>query len=176
MSKLIAFCAATALALTSAATAASADAAAVQGQAPVTAARDAEEANILSILDRFEEAFAKRDAAMYASNFAVDAVWENAFGGREIGRDNIERRLAGVYQMFQQADQTIVDRRVHFISDDIAVAVLTKDIVGQRSAGTGTKLPTRRVRNTSVLRREPGGWKVVYFEAADIRTDNTPAR
>lgn len=144
--------------------------------ASVPANRDVDEQQILAILDRFEEAFAKRDAALYASSFAADAEWENAFGGRESGRAAIERRLAGVYRMFQQADQTILDRRVRFITDDVAVAVLTKDIHGQRSAGSGTELPVRRVRNTSVLRREGSGWKVAYFEAADVRTDNAPSR
>lgn len=135
-----------------------------------------DEESILEILDRFEEAFEKRDAKLYASNFSEDAVWENAFGGREEGRANIEARLAGVYRMFQQADQEIIERRVRFIGEDVAVAVLTKDIQGQRSTKSEVELPPRRVRNTSVLRKQDGEWKVVYFEAADIRTDRLPAR
>ena len=33
---------------------------------------------ILAILDVFEQAFEKRDAKLYASNFSEDAHWENA--------------------------------------------------------------------------------------------------
>lgn len=142
----------------------------------LAADRASDEREILVILDRFEEAFEKRDANLYASNFSEDAIWENAFGGREEGRAAIEARLAGVYRMFQQADQKIVDRRVHFITDDVAVAVLIKDIHGQRSARSESELPPRRVRNTNVLRKEHGEWEVVYFEAADIRRDDLPAR
>lgn len=138
--------------------------------------RKSEERSIQAVLDRFEEAFNKRDASLYASNFVDDADWENAFGGRETGRANIEKRLTGVYRMFEQADQTILDRRVMFITNEAAVAVLTKDIKGQRSEATGTELPARRVRNTSVLRKEGAQWKVVYFEAADLRTDRAPAK
>lgn len=70
----------------------------------------------------------------------------------------------------------ILDRRVVFVTDDVAVAVLTKEIQGQRSMRSGTELPPRRVRNTSVLRKLEGEWKVLYFEAADIRIDNLPSR
>lgn len=145
--------------------------------APAAADHRAEdEKAILAVLDRFEEAFEKRDAKLYASNFAEDAIWENAFGGRVEGRAGIEAALTNVYKMFKKADQEILERRVAFITGEVAVAVLTKDIHGQRSMQSQTKLPPRRVRNTSVLRRVGGAWKVAYFEAADIRRDDLPSR
>lgn len=88
-----------------------------------------DEAAIRKILAQFEEAFEKRDPKLYASVFAEDADWENAFGGREHGRANIEERLTGVYQMFQQAQQTIKEIRICFVTPDVAVADVDREIV-----------------------------------------------
>ena len=84
-----------------------------RAQTPIGSAED--EAAIREILARFEQAFEKRDASLYAMSFVEDADWENAFGGREKGRANIEKRLRGVYQMFQQSKQTIREVRICFI-------------------------------------------------------------
>lgn len=126
------------------------------------------EAPIREVLDRFEEAFERRDAKLYASSFTLDADWESSFGSREQGRADIEKRLAGVYTMFQQADQTIEDVRIRFITPDVAVAETVRTIAGQ-TGSWDQPLPARRVRTTAVLRKDDGTWLVDFFRAADLR-------
>ncbi|MGI8785128.1 MAG: YybH family protein [Acidobacteriota bacterium] len=128
-----------------------------------------DEAAIREVLTQFEQAFEKRDARIYAMNFAEDADWENAFGSREKGRVNIEKRLTGVYQMFQQANQTIKEIRIRFVTPGVAVADVDREIAGQVSAAGDRNLPPRRVRTTHVFRKEKGKWQVVVFRVTDLR-------
>ena len=128
-----------------------------------------DEQAIREVLANFEKAFEKRNAKIYAANFTEDAEWENAFGNREKGRDNIEKRIGGVYQMFQQANQKIKETRIHFITSDVAVADVDREILGQVSEGGDRKLPPRNVRTTHVLKKENGKWLVIVFRVADLR-------
>ena len=128
-----------------------------------------DEKAIREVLGQFELAFEKRDATIYAMNFSEDADWENAFGSREKGSENIKNRISGVYKMFQQANQIIKEIRIRFISSDVAVADVDREIAGQVSEGGDKKLPSRKVRTTHILRKEKGKWKVVVFRVADLR-------
>lgn len=128
-----------------------------------------DEKAIREVLGQFELAFEKRDATIYAMNFREDADWENAFGNREKGRENIKNRISGVYKMFQQANQIIKEIRIRFITPNVAVADVDREIVGQVNEGGDKKLPLRKVRTTQVLRKEKGEWKVVVFRVADLR-------
>ena len=128
-----------------------------------------DEKAIREVLGQFELAFEKRDANIYAMNFSEDADWENAFGNREKGRENIKNRISGVYKMFQQANQIIKEIRIRFISSDVAVADVDREIAGQVNEGGDKKLPSRKVRTTHILRKENGKWKVLVFRVADLR-------
>lgn len=131
---------------------------------PMTADEDA----ILEVLARFERAFAQRSGEVYASSFSEDADWENAFGSREKGRKAIERRLTGVYTMYQEAEREDEEPRIVFITDDVAVADGVSVYHGQ--VGTrGQPLPPRRVRNTYVLHKVGGAWYVALYRGADLR-------
>lgn len=123
---------------------------------------------IHELLARFERAFAERSGELYASSFTEDADWENAFGSREEGRSAIERRLTGVYTMYQDAGREDQEPRIVFITDDVAVA----DRVSVYQGQVGTRdqpLPPRRVRNTYVLRKVGGAWHVALYRGADLR-------
>ncbi|HLG41327.1 MAG TPA: SgcJ/EcaC family oxidoreductase [Chitinophagaceae bacterium] len=128
-----------------------------------------DEQAIREVLAKFEKAFEDRDAKIYAANFTRDAEWENAFGSREKGRENIENRLAGVYQMFQQANQKIKEIRIRFITPDVAVADVDREIVGQVNVSGEKVLPQRNVRTTHIFKKENGKWLVMVFRIADLR-------
>ena len=129
-----------------------------------------DEKAIREILVQFELAFEKRDASLYAANFTKDAEWENAFGNREKGRENIKKRISGVYQMFQQANQKIKEIRIRFITSDVAVADVDREITGQVNEGNDKTLPKRNVRTTHVFKRTNNStWKVIVFRVADLR-------
>ncbi len=132
--------------------------------------RGKEEEAIRQVLARFEEAFEKRDVRIYAMSFVEDADWENAFGSRESGRANIEKRLTGVYNIFPQARQQIVELRIRFITSDVAVADVDREIFATVSAESGKKLPPRKVRTTHVFKRKKGSWRVVVIRVADLRS------
>ncbi len=106
---------------------------------------------------------------MYASQFSDSADWENSFGGRLVGREKIEERIAGVYSLFQQADFKPAKIRIKFITPIIAVADVDRLITGQKNE-KGDTLPDRKVRETKVLKKEDGQWKVFLLRAADLRT------
>lgn len=134
---------------------------------PASAAAADEDA-IRAVLARFEQAFAQRSGELYAVSFTEDADWENAFGGREKGREAIERRLTGVYTMYLEAEREDQDPRIVFITDRVAVADRVSVYRGQ--VGTeGQPLPPRRVRNTYVLRKIDGTWQVALYRGADLR-------
>lgn len=104
----------------------------------------------------------------HSSSFTEDADWENAFGSREKGRNAIERRLTGVYTMYQEAGREDQEPRIAFITDDVAVA----DRVSVYHGQVGTRdqpLPPRRVRNTYVLHKVGGAWHVALYRGADLR-------
>lgn len=127
-----------------------------------------EEAAIHRILDRFKEAFERRDAEIYAANFSEDADWENAFGGRARGRAQIREFIANVYPLFRDSTQRVVDVRINRVAPDVFVVDVVRELTGIVNA-SGKPVPDRRVRTTQVLRAEQGEWEVVLFRAADLR-------
>lgn len=131
--------------------------------------RAKEEEAIRQVLARFEEAFEKRDARICALEFVDDADWENAFGSRETGRGNIEKRLASVYKLAPQARQQIVELRIRFLTSDVAVADVDIEIFDHIRAEYAKKDPPKKSRTTHVLRRKKGNWRVVVVRVADLR-------
>lgn len=127
-----------------------------------------EEMAIRRILDDLSRAFEARDAELYARHFAEDADWENAFGGRARGRSEIQTFISRVYPLFARSAQTLLETRVRFVTPDVAVADVDREITGQVST-RGVPLPPRRVRTTHVLRREEGEWRIDVFRVADLR-------
>jgi uncharacterized protein (TIGR02246 family) len=128
-----------------------------------------DEKAIREVLQEFQLAFERRDAKIYAANFSENADWENAFGSREKGRKKIEDRIRGVYEMFQQANQEIKEIRITFITSDVAVADVDREIVGQINQSGDKTLPPRTVRTTHVLKKAKGKWLVEVFRVADLR-------
>ena len=132
-------------------------------------ARAKEEEAIRQVLARFEVAFEKRDARICTANFVDDADWEDGFGIRAQGRSNIEKSLAGVYQIPAQGHRQITELRIRFITSDVAVADVNAEILGRISAtGRRNPLPVK-FRTTHVFKKNNGNWRVVIFRSADLR-------
>lgn len=126
------------------------------------------EAAIRAVLEDFWRAFEERDAELYAKNFSDDADWENSFGGRARGDAEIEGFIRRVYPLFAEARQKLTDVRINFVTSDVAVVDVERELAGQVSE-RGEPVPPRRVRTTQVLRRDEGEWRVVVHRAADLR-------
>ena len=128
----------------------------------------ADESAIRAVLEDSWRAFEERDAELYVKNFLEDADWENSFGGRARGRARIEAFIRRVYPLFADARQTLTDVRINFVTSDVAVVDVERELIGQVTE-RGEPVPARRVRTTQVLRNEEGVWRVVVHRAADLR-------
>lgn len=135
---------------------------------PSSTAED--ETAIRRLLTTAQEATLRRDARLYATQFAEDADWENAFGDRITGRDSIVKNMEYVYKMFpQQSRFEIRDTRIRFITPEVAVADVERHITGQVNA-RGETLSPRRVRDTKIFRKTDGKWQVVLYRVGDLRS------
>lgn len=128
------------------------------------------EESIRQVLARFELAFAKQDAAICTSSFVDDAEWENDYGSREKGRAIIEKRLSEIYSVVRQPKQLIVELRIRFITDDVAVADVDREILEHPDPEDDVRHPVRKIRTTHIFRREKGSWRVVIVRIAELRT------
>lgn len=142
---------------------------AVFGQGNNLTSRLRHEEAIRQVLARFEQALEKHDAAICAGEFANDAEWENDFGSRENGRVNIVRRLSAIYGMVRQPRQQIVELRIRFITGDVAVADVDREIFAHLSTEDDMRHPARKVRTTHVLKRKKDNWQVVVSRIAELR-------
>jgi len=61
---------------------------------------------------------------------------------------------------------------MRFVSNDICVFKTYLEREGQETS-SGEKLPVRRNHSLKVIRREPGGWKIISDIYMDARDDET---
>ena len=86
------------------------------------------------------------------------------------GKTEIERRLG---QMFatrgKHAAQTLLDVRIRFITDDVALAHVGVEMSGLL-APDGLALPVHRELNLRVFVKEGGSWRVAAFHNTVVAT------
>ncbi len=141
----------------------------VFGQVHKLSDRLRHEEAIRQVLARFERAFEERDAKICAGEFVDDAEWENDYGSREKGRANIQRRLADIYSVVRYPKQQIIEWRIRFITDDVAVADLDREILEQLDPEESVRYAARKIRTTHILKRDDGKWQVVILRVAELR-------
>lgn len=106
----------------------------------------------------------------WLTHTAADADWENAFGARRTGRDEIDAFLAEhVRPTMRDAERTVLEHRIRFITDDLAVADQYWRLTAQRGPD-GQPRPERNGRTTFVLQRGSGAWSIVLQRIADLRS------
>ena len=124
--------------------------------------RSFDEAAILSVLSRWEEAWSNGDASMAAEDYADNADWLNPWGDRLAGRASIERFLEAMFSdpQFGYRKTEVTSRTVRFIKPDVAVALTTFEVVGQR-ATSGHEVPRRYGHSCRVLSKREGRWSIL---------------
>jgi uncharacterized protein (TIGR02246 family) len=137
--------------------------------------RAADSAAIVRIVQQRAEASRTRNAETQSANYAPNAIWINAFGSRQSGRDSIVAFLRGLYADpgYRESRVTREDApEVILIRPDVAIVHEFHESEGQRLAD-GTVI-ARRTHTTFVLSKERGRWLIQYQYIGDERPRAAP--
>jgi len=132
-----------------------------QHNRPSAASAVPDESAVLALVDHWREAWDNFDASVLANDYADDAEWQNAFGVRQKGRDNI---LAFVSQVLKrpQVHTRHTDwglPRARFLRPDVAVATRDYVTTGQKSVA-GDDMGERHTHAVWILTKESGTWLI----------------
>jgi len=119
------------------------------------------QAEIRAVMNRVEDGYDKYDAKQVASAYTADAIWQNPFGVRLHGRDQIEKFLTRLFQRPGYRSGKNTDKltmEIRFATPDVAVAWSEESSAGQIDDSTGKPIGPRKSHYMEVLVRKPGGW------------------
>lgn len=128
-------------------------------------------AAIGEMLGKFSVAARTRDAKAYASLYAEDAQWINAFGDRRTGRSEIETfytRLFGHPGERDTKTTMIGPPTLRLVRSDVAVVQWVMLGEGQRD-DAGNVLPKRKTHHSLVVATEQGRWVILNHLIMDER-------
>ena len=130
---------------------------------------------ILSAVERWEEGWKVRDAALASQDYSDTADWTNAFGMRRMGRTEIHELLSEVFELpFVMAGDT--EYRYHDLTALGGNVVLLRS----HAVRTGQQLPDgtveepRRTNHLRVFRKQDGRWVIESHLIGDERTPGEP--
>lgn len=122
-----------------------------------------------SIATAFVEAWRRRDADQLATLFDENAEFVNVVGLWWHNRASIRKAHAyGFEHIFSQSDLELIETRVRYLGDDVAVVHARMQLTGQ-SKVSDTRHPG--VRNnifTFVVHRNGQGWRCAAAHNTDI--------
>lgn len=130
-----------------------------------------DEAGVRQLVKDFDAAATTHDPAKYAAMFAEDADWENAFGDRRKGRNEIRDGMGSVMKTFSTAQEKITDVKVHCLAPQLALVDIYQTITGQKTP-KGVEVPTRHIRMTQLHEKRDGSWVIRVHRVADLRGQN----
>ena len=128
-------------------------------------------AAIGEMLGKFSAAARSRDAKAYASLYAEDAQWINAFGDRRTGRSEIETfytRLFGHPGERDTKTTMIGSPTLRLVRADVAVVQWVVLGEGQRD-DSGKVLPKRKTHHSLVVAKEQDRWVILNHLIMDER-------
>lgn len=145
----------------------------LRGEAQDLTASDS--AAILSAMERWEEGWRIRDAALASQDYSDEADWTNAFGMRRTGRGAIHELLVDVFELpFVMAGET------EYEYHDLTSLGANVALLRSRAIRTGQELPDgtveapRRTNHLRVFERRDGTWNIVSHLIGDERTPGEP--
>ena len=122
-----------------------------------------------SILKVFAEAWNKRDAGKIASLFDDDAEFINVTGLWWHKREDIERAHDyGLRTIFSHSKLSILQTRVKYLSEAIAVVQAKMKLTGQRPAAGVAAPGERKTIFTFVVHRQGERWSCASAHNTDI--------
>ena len=145
---------------------AAAASAGAQGDAPPVATRASDEAAVRAIVQGLEDTWNRHDMSAQAELFHEDAVFISWFGARTVGRPAIREMLARAHDnVFENSRQTKRIEGLTFVAPDVAVAHLYGTNDGDSRQPDHTILS----RNTVVVTRRDGVWRILSFQNTRLR-------
>ena len=130
---------------------------------------------ITAAIDQWNRGWQNKDPKLAASAYSDDADWTNAFGFYKRGRAEIEAFLKEVFQLqfVMNADSSVADQVVRFLSDDVA-AVRTRIERKGQTTPDGQPLGTRHTHHLRVFHKQDGRWLLVSHLISDARDLRSP--
>lgn len=119
------------------------------------------------LLERLDHAWTAGDGAAFASEFSEDADIINIFGGHFHGRAAIAERMQAIFDTIFKGSvhRSRTLESVRELSADILVAVSSARV----DVPSGPQAPQIVNRQTVVLLREHGEWKIIHWHNTPIR-------
>ena len=123
------------------------------------------------LLGRFSTAARARDAKAYASLYAHDANWVNAFGDKRQGRSEIETFYTRLFAHPGERDTKttmIGSPTLRIVRPDVALVQWVMLGEGQRD-DAGNLLPNRKTHHSLLIAKEKDRWLIVNHFIMDER-------
>ena len=142
---------------------------------PMTRQHCRPEAAIETAYQNWYTAWESKDPKLASQDYSDDAIWVNAFGMRQVGRQAIEQTLRKVFNMkfVMSGKSRTVEKTVRFINPSVALVTSGVERVGQQTA-SGEALPVRRTSHLRVFVKTSGKWQIVSHLISDARSKDQP--
>ncbi|GHG75516.1 SgcJ/EcaC family oxidoreductase [Comamonas sp. JC664] len=131
------------------------------------------EAAILQLVSDQTEAWNRQDAAAWSKDFATDAAFINIVGTVFEGRDEIQRRHAGIFEsIFKGSQSQVTVRKVTFIQDGLAIVDTTHEVTGHPGLPPGvqnTEPGVLRTQMRYVMKAVDGQWRILAGQNTDVK-------
>ncbi len=121
----------------------------------------------VEVLDRLDRAWTAGDGAAFADEFAGDADIVNIFGGHFHGKAAIAQRMQSIFDTIFKGSvhRSRTLESVRNLGDDVIVAISSARV----DVPTGPQAPQIHNRQTTILTRESGVWKIKHWHNTPIR-------
>lgn len=145
----------------------------VSGSAQAISSADS--AAVFAAMDRWEEGWRTRDAAMASRDYSADADWTNAFGMRRLGRAAIHQVLREVFELpFVMAGDTEYEYHDMMPLGSNVILLRSRAIRTGQQLPDGTVEEPRRTNHLRVFEGQSGTWLIVGHLIGDERTPGEP--
>jgi uncharacterized protein (TIGR02246 family) len=136
----------------------------LRGQSNVETDRQA----ILTLMDRFMDAWNRHDAKAFAAVFAEDADFTNWRGTGASGRSKIEEFHAPTFAtIFKNSHQKYTTIKSRFIRPDVAAVDVHWEMTGAMDA-QGNPRPDRLGLLNFVVAKNDGQWQILVMHNLDL--------
>jgi len=137
-----------------------------------------EEASLRKLIAEQTEAWNHHDAAAWSKAFAPDAEFINIVGTIFHGRDEIQKRHAGIFaSVFKDSRAEVTVRKMRFVEPTVAVVDTDHVVTGYTGLPPGvqaTEQGVLRTRMRYVMKQSGGTWSIVAGQNTDVKPAPAP--
>lgn len=133
-----------------------------------------DEAAIRQLVAAQAEAWNRHDATAWSKDFAPDADFVNIVGTAFQGREEIEKRHAGIFAgIFKTSTTKVTVRRLVFLGPDVAIVDTDHEVTGHSGLPPGVQNTeesgTLRTRMKYVMKKVKGAWQIAAGQNTDVK-------